>query len=211
MQVMVITYLGKQFFKITQGDLTLAFNPVSKDSKSGATARFGADIVMVSANHPDFNGSDQLSYGEKMPFVIDGPGDYEVKGIFIHGAMSKSVMKGRDYINTVYSLSLDNTNLVFLGALSDSELSKEAREIAESPDILFLPVGGGDTLDAKTAAKLAASLEAKTVIPMDYDQASLKVFLKEMGEEKAEVTEKLTVKKKDLEGNEGRVIVLKKA
>jgi hypothetical protein len=30
---MIITYLGKQFFKIGQGDLTVVFNPISKDSK----------------------------------------------------------------------------------------------------------------------------------------------------------------------------------
>ena len=44
---------------------------------------------------------------------------------------------------------------------------------------------------------------------MDYDGASLKAFLKETGEEKAEVVEKLTLKQKDLEGKEGEVIVLK--
>ena len=44
---------------------------------------------------------------------------------------------------------------------------------------------------------------------MDYDDSSLKTFLKETGEEKAEVVEKLTLKQKDLEGKEGEVIVLK--
>jgi hypothetical protein len=44
---------------------------------------------------------------------------------------------------------------------------------------------------------------------MDYDDASLKAFLKEIGEEKAEVVDKLTLKRKDLEGKEGEVIVLK--
>jgi hypothetical protein len=44
---------------------------------------------------------------------------------------------------------------------------------------------------------------------MDYDDASLKAFLKELGEEKAEVVDKLTLKKKDLDTKEGEVIVLK--
>ena len=43
---------------------------------------------------------------------------------------------------------------------------------------------------------------------MDYDNASLKSFLKESGEEKAEVVEKLTLKLKDLENKEGEVVVL---
>ena len=64
-------------------------------------------------------------------------------------------------------------------------------------------------LDAKSAGKLASTLEPKLIIPMDYDDNSLKAFLKEMGEEKAEVVEKLTLKRKDLETKEGEVIILK--
>ena len=56
MQPMVITYFGKQFFKIEQGKMVLAFNPISKSSKSGTGARFGADIALITTNHPDYNG-----------------------------------------------------------------------------------------------------------------------------------------------------------
>ncbi len=45
---------------------------------------------------------------------------------------------------------------------------------------------------------------------MDFDATSLKAFLKEMGQEKAETVEKLTLKRKDLDGKEGEVIVLQK-
>jgi L-ascorbate metabolism protein UlaG (beta-lactamase superfamily) len=206
---MIITYLGKQFFKIGQGEMTMAFNPVSRGSKTGITAKFGADIALSTINHPDYNGIEQLSHGERVPFAITGPGDHEVKEIFIKGLASDAVIAGKKYINTIYSLSVDGINMVFLGALSLSELSKEVREAIDSPDILFVPVGGKDTLDPKTSAKLASSLEPKMIIPMDYDDSSLKIFLKEIGEEKAEVVDKLTIKRKDLEGKEGEVVVLK--
>ena len=206
--IMIITYFGKQFFKVQQGDMVLAFNPVSKNSKTGISAHFGADLAFVSTNHADYNGIEQLSHGDRAPFVISGPGDYEVKEIFVKGVMSNSVIADKKYINTVYSLSVDNINIVFLGALSDVEIPKESREQIEEADILFVPVGGKGLLDAKTAAKLASSLEANLVIPMDYDKESLKVFLKEMGEEDADVVDKLTLKRKDLEGKEGEVVVL---
>ncbi|MCF7834241.1 MAG: MBL fold metallo-hydrolase [Candidatus Pacebacteria bacterium] len=206
---MIITYFGKQFFKINQGEMVLAFNPVSKDSKSGISAKFGADIALVTTNHPDYNGVDQLSYGERMPFIVSGPGDYEVKSIFINGGMSEFQLNDKKYINTVYSLTIDGINIVFLGALSNANLSKEARGLAESPDILFVPIGGESLLSAKDAAKFSASLEAKLVIPMDYDKNSLQIFLKEMGEENAEVVDKITLKRKDLDGSEGKVVVLK--
>ncbi|MFA5841079.1 MAG: MBL fold metallo-hydrolase [Candidatus Paceibacterota bacterium] len=210
---MIITYFGKEFFKIQQGDMVLAFNPVNKSSKTGISAHFGADIALVTTNHPDYNGVEQLSHGERAPFVINGPGDYEIKDIFVKGLLSHSLISDKKYINTIYSLSVDNIDIMFLGALSDGELSKESREVLNSPDILFIPVGGKgkDTglLDAKMSAKLASSLEPKLIIPMDYDESSLKVFLKEIGEEKAEVVDKLTLKRKDLENKEGEVVILK--
>ena len=209
MHLMIITYFGKQFFKIQKGDLVLAFNPVSKSSKTGINTHFGADIALVTTNHPDYNGLEQLSHGEREPFAITGPGDYEVKEIFVKGTISNSELGGKKYINTIYSLTVDNINLVFLGALSDANISKDALEAINNPDILFIPVGGKDLLDAKTSAKLALSFEPKMIIPMDYDSVTLKAFLKETGEEKAEVVDKLTLKLKDLEGKEGEIVVLK--
>lgn len=211
---MIITYFGEQFFKIGQGDLVLAFNPVSKNSKSDVSTHFGADIAFVTVNHPLYNGVEQLSHGDRIPFVIKGPGDYEVKRIFVKGAMSEAWISGEKHINTIYSFELDNINVGFLGALSNGELSKEAKESLGNPDILFVPIGGKskeiNLLDPKEAAKLAMSFEPKLIIPMSYDESSLKVFLKEIGEEKAQVTDKLTLKAKDLDGKEGEAIVLER-
>lgn len=206
---MIITYFGKQFFKIQQGEMVLALNPVSRSSKTGINAHFGSDVAFITTNHPDYNGLEQLSHGERIPFAITGPGDYEIKEIFIKGVLSNANIADKKYINTIYLFSVDNINIVFLGALSDAEISKEAREAINSPDILFVPIGGKGMLDAKAAAKLAATLEPKLIIPMDYDATTLKAFLKEAGEEKAEVVDKLTLKLKDLENKEGEVVVLK--
>lgn len=214
--MMIITYFGKQFFKIGQGELVLAFNPVSKNSKTGINSRFGADIALVSVNHSDYNGVEQLSFGEREPFVIHGPGDYEIREIFFKGVMSETEIGGKHHINTIYVFTLDGINVAFLGALGNTEIAKDSREAINSPDILFVPIGGdghaegrAGMLDPKSAAKIASSLEPKLVIPMDYDEKSLKAFLKEMGEEDAEVSDKLTLKRKDLEGKEGEVVVLK--
>lgn len=212
---MIITYLGEQFFKLTQGEMVLAFNPVGKNAKSDVSAHFGADIALITTNYSLFNGADQLIHGERMPFVINGPGDYEVKEVFIKGVMSDAEIAGKSYINTIYSFILDNMKIVFLGALGNPEISKEAQELIDSPDILFIPIGGKtvskeiNLLDAKTAAKLALLFEPKLIIPMSYNEESLKMFFKEIGEEKNPALDKLTLKLKDLDGKEGEVVVLK--
>jgi len=206
---MIITYLGKQFFKISQGNLVVAFNPISKESKFASLAsKFGSDIALSTINHPDYNGFDNVSHGDNIPFEIMGPGDYEIKDIFIDGVMTDTVINGKKYINTIYSLSIEGISLCFLGAISDEKLSSAVLEQIESPDILFLPIGNNDLLDPAKAYKLATTLEPKVIIPMDYDEKTLKAFLKEAGQEKITPIEKLTIKAKELIGREGEVVVL---
>lgn len=208
---MIITHHGADFFKVSFGDTTIAVNPISKDSKIKGKS-FGSDITLISVNSPEHNGSDSTSRGEKESFVINGPGEYEVQGVFIKGFLSKSNYGDKERINTIYTVSLENINLCFLGALSDKELSSEAKEAMDGVDILFVPVGGDGVLDPATAHKIAVQFEPKVIIPSHYaevgEKDSLKKFLKESGEEGVKPVDKLTVKRKDIEAMEGEIVVL---
>jgi len=208
---MVITYHGGEFFKVVFGDTTLAFNPIAKDS-SWKTAKFGADIALVSLNHSDMNGVDRVAHGEKEPFVITGPGEYETKGVFIKGFGVPTVYGGVDTINTIYTVELEGMHIVFLGALGERKISPEVKGALPDIDILFTPIGGGDVLSASDAHELSVELETKIVIPMHYgdnveDKDALKTFLKAEGGNGKPI-DKLTLKKKDLEGKEGEIMVL---
>ena len=213
---MIITSLGLQFFKIQHGDFVLAVNPVSKKSRSplaGKPAHFGADIALVSMNHPDFNGVENLSHGDRAPFVISGPGEYDRRGTPIRGFLTKTHYGGEERLNTVYSFVIDGIRLCFLGPVDSSGLSDPSIwEGIGDVDILFLPIGGSDVLTPAQAYKLSLSVEPKVIIPMHYKEggSELKKFLEEAGE-KVSPEEKYTVKKKDLEGKEGEVIVLASA
>lgn len=208
---MIITYHGVDFFKVSFGDTTIAVNPISKDSKLKG-ARFGSDITLVSLNSPEHNGSDVTSRGDKESFLINGPGEYEVSGVFIKGLLSKSTYGGEEKVNTIYTVALEGMNLCFMGALGDAQLSAEAKEVIDGTDILFVPIGGDGALDAAAAHKLSVQFEAKLIIPSHYGDVgskdALKVFLKESGSESVKPIDKLTIKKKDLDGKEGDVLVL---
>ncbi len=206
---MIITYLGKQFFKIGQGDLTVVFNPISKDSKlSSKISKFGSDIALSSTNHPDYNGFEMVSHGETAPFEIYGAGSYEVKNIIVNGFQTNITLSEKKFVNTIYNLSVDNISICFLGTLSGEKLGPEILEKIDTPDILFLPIGGGDLIDPVEAYKLATSIEPKIIIPMDYDEKSLKSFLKEAGQENVKEVDKIVLKAKDILGREGEVMVL---
>lgn len=208
---MIITYEGAEFFRVQYGDVTVAFNPISKSSKL-KSRRFGADIALVSANLPDLNGVETVTLGDKKPFAITGPGEYEYKGVTVQGLPAETSYGGEKHINTAYLVSLEGMNLCFLGAISKKELPKDLTEAIDDIDILFVPIGGDGVLSPADAYELAVSLEPKLIIPMHFGDVgaknALSVFLKEGGAEKTDKLDKLTIKKKDLEGKEGDIVVL---
>lgn len=207
---MIITYYGVEFFKLQFGDTIIGINPVAKDSKH-KSGRFASEIALVSNKHKDFSGTENLAFADKTPFVIDGPGEYEIKGVSIRGFLSKADYEGDYKLNTVYLISLEDMKLCHLGALSDGDLTSELKEQLEGIDILFVPVGGKGLLSPERAYKLCVELEPKIIIPMYYGddaEKALKIFLKEGGAEAAKPIDKLTLKRKDLEGKEGEIVVL---
>lgn len=204
---MVITYHGGQFFKVSFGDTTLAFDPIAKGSKLAPT-KFGADIAFISLNHANFNGEDQVTHGNKAPFVVAGPGEYEFGNVTARGYGVKTIYEGVERYNTIYQVRLEEINMVFLGALSSEEIDPKILGEFGDIDILFIPVGGGDVLDVPQASKLAVKLEARLILPMHYDDSACKAFLKEIGATDEKPFDKLTLKKKDIAEMEGEVRIL---
>jgi L-ascorbate metabolism protein UlaG (beta-lactamase superfamily) len=207
---MIITYYGVEFVKLQFGDVVVGMNPISKESKH-KSGRFASDVALVSLNHKDFSGAENLSFGDKKPFVVNGPGEYEINGITIGGFPSKSLYEGKERINTVYVISLEEMRICHLGALSDEELASNVTEHLEDVDVLFVSVSGSGLLTPAQAYKICVDIGPKIVIPLffgDDKEKNLKAFLKEAGSEEIKPVEKLTLKKKDLEGKDGEIVVL---
>lgn len=211
---MVITHHGGQCFKVSFGDITLVFDPISKGGTLPGV-RFGADIALVSRQHPDMNGIEEVTYGDKEAFPITGPGEYEYKGVTVQGFLSKSkygLKKGEESaVNTMYAVKLEGMTLLHLGALSDTALSPDAKEGIDEIDVLFVPVGGDGVLDAGEAGKLTTMLEPRIIIPMHWSgmgaPKALEAYLKEEGGESQKM-DKLTIKKKDALDKDGDIIVI---
>lgn len=199
---MVITYYGNTYFKLTLGDLTIATNPPFKSLKP---SRFGADIALITTNVEEGNDPETVTLGDKVPFVIDSAGSYEVHEKFVAGAPSTVTVGKDEKINTVYGFELDGIKIAFMGLVNDEKaLSVEAKEIAGQADMVFVSVGD----DPSGAYKMATSFDPNVIIPMNYDADSLKRFLKEGGQEKVSAEDKLTLKRRDLDGKEGAIMVL---
>ncbi|MEX0616894.1 MAG: MBL fold metallo-hydrolase [Candidatus Woykebacteria bacterium] len=200
---MDITWLGHASFRIKGKNAAVVCDPY--EEKIGLKfPKSDADIVTVSHEHYDHNAA-ALVGGE--PFVVSGPGEYEIKGVNIVGVSSfhdnkKGTVHGK---NTLYNIKIDNVNIAHLGDLGQDALSSEQIDALGNVDILMIPCGSVFTIDAATAAKIVASLEPSIIIPMHYFDKEAKVelekvdkFLKEMGKEEVEPTVKLSITKEKL-------------
>ncbi|MAZ40802.1 hypothetical protein CL654_01655 [bacterium] len=210
---MVITYLGKSLIKIQVGDLVVAVNPYEKDgTKKGP--KFGADIVLAGNQTADYGATDNMTYGNKVPFVALGPGEYDIAGVYIKGVLTEpegESIKDKDHINTAYNVLIEGMHVCHLGAIQKGELDPKVKEALGEVDILFVPISGKDAVSAKDAHKLATALEPSIVIPVNHEgdkDKELKTFLKELGEESVKGEVKAVLKKKDVDGKEGEVMVL---
>ncbi len=211
---MVITYYGLSCFKVQSGDLVIAVNPYDKEA--GLTPpRFQTDIALVSKDTPLFNNTEALAQkGDSEAFVITGPGEYEVQGVRVRGFPSFPEKGKSGVINTVYAIEFEGMRVVFMGGYEEKTLRDELHEAIGTPDILCIPVGGGDVIDAEVAAKTINIIEPRIVVPTHYKISgtkekhdSVEVFLKEIGE-KPKSEERLTIKKKEVPTDTQRIVLL---
>lgn len=214
---MDITYLGHASFRLKGKNATLVTDPFESSAVGLKFPKHTAcDIVTVSHGHPDHNAISQL---EGNPFVIDGPGEYEIKGVGIIGIGSyhdaqKGAERGK---NTIYHIDIDGVRIVHLGDLGHTLSSAEVDALGEV-DVLLVPVGGVYTITAAEAAQVVNDIEPDITIPMHFntpehdpktfkDLEPVHAFLKIMGKEGLEPAAKVSVTKDKLP-EERQVIVL---
>lgn len=207
---MVIQKVGGYCFKLSAGPVTVALNPPDAKSKLKVN-KFGTDLVLVSLRHADWDGVETASHGDKEPFVVQGPGAYEVGEITISGFASASSYGGDelDYGNTVYVFDMDGIRVLALGACSSAKLPQDLRAELDDIGIALVPVGDG-TLDPKAAHELMVSIEPKIIIPYGVGpdgDAAVKAFLKAEGES-PKADEKLTIRAKEVATHDGDVVLL---
>lgn len=198
-----ITWLGHACFRLKSKDAVIITDPYDKSLGLGSLGQ-KADIVTVSHQHPHHN---SLSGIKGDPFVIEGPGEYEVRGVFITGVWSyaddkEGKERGR---NNIYLFQLDDLLVCHLGALGHTLSGKQVEELGDV-DVLLVPVGGHTTLGASKAGEVISLIEPKVVVPMHYSTGrenaeldSLDKFMKEMGAKEWSPRDKLAVKASDLD------------
>jgi len=228
---MQIIWHGQSFFQILvskgkESIVKIAVDPY--DEQIGLKPPvLEADILLITHNHYDHNNVKTI---KGAPFLISGPGEYEIKDVFIQGIPSfhDNTQGNEKGENTIYTLEAEGIKICHLGDLGQKELTDEQLEKIGEVDILLIPVGGVYTISAKEATKVISQIEPKILIPMHYHipysgrrpdgsyRPKLKIkldaldkFLKMMGVKTPEVSKKLSLSQKNLPTEGMKIIILK--
>ncbi len=216
-----VSYLGHACFRLRGRDGIVLTDPFDR-SVGLDLGRPTAHIVTVSHNHPDHANVAAIRPVRDQVFLITGPGEYEVGGVLITGVRTyHDTKKGAELgTNTVYVIHLDEVVFCHLGDLGHELTTQQLDEIG-SVDVLFIPVGGGETIGPAVAASVISQIEPRIVVPMHYalggqrsprmDLAPLEKFTQELGLKDVAAEERLSLSASSLpaEGEETRVIVMK--
>jgi len=163
---MEIVWHGHACFRLKSREITIITDPYDGKAVGYNLGKPLADIVTVSHGHP---GHDNVAAVGGEPKLIAGPGEYEIRGVFITGIQTyhdNEAGKKRGK-NTVYLFELDDLVVCHLGDLGHPLASAQA-EAMSNVDLLLIPVGGVVTIGAAQAAEMISLIEPKITIPMPY-------------------------------------------
>ncbi len=179
---MELTWYGLSCFRLTERKHASVVTDPYNGKLGLPNLKLRADVVTISHDAQGHNYAAAVSGSQHN---LDGPGEYEIGNVFITGIITQTAT--RDKSNIIFLFDYDGLKVAHLGDL-DKVPSQTEIEALEEVNVLLLPVGGGNSLNAAQAAELVSMLEPNIVIPMHYKMPGLKLeleevdrFLKEMG------------------------------
>jgi L-ascorbate metabolism protein UlaG (beta-lactamase superfamily) len=214
---MEITWYGHSCFRLTERSMaSVVTDPYDSKQVGYEPLKLKADIVTISHNTPGHNFTSAVK-GES--HIIDGPGEFEIGGVFITGIQTNGHTKktADEPRNTMFLFDYNGLNVLHLGDLNRVPSQSEVEEIGPV-HVALVPVGGGGSLTAIKATEVISLLEPNIVIPMHYatphstntavKMEPLSRFLKEMGLGNVESVPSLKIPNVGSLPDETRVIVL---
>ena len=195
-------WFGHNCFRIKSREATIITDPVERSTGFGV-AKQTANIVSIS-NYDSPNTNLSLVRPEFQ--TVDGPGEYEMEGVFVTGVRTylDAARTEKKQFNTAFLFEMEGFVICHLGDLGQVPTTEQTEELAQA-DILLLPIGGATGLTQEQAAEVASQLEPRVLIPMQYrteigdrDLLGLDTFTKLLGIEVPEPLDKYSPRQADL-------------
>lgn len=168
---MKIKWLGHAAFAITsEKGKVLITDPYEAGAYNNALRyppiRMQADFLTISHDHADHNSTKGITGNPKIfnRTGLDEAKDIKVKGIATFHDTTNGSERGK---NIVFVIEMDGLRMAHLGDLGHELNQSQLNELGKI-DILFCPVGGHFTIDAKQASAIVQKIAPRIVIPMHY-------------------------------------------
>jgi L-ascorbate metabolism protein UlaG (beta-lactamase superfamily) len=172
---MEITFVGGSCLRLRGRDVEVVVDPVAA-GPGGRQPRLQPDIVVRTEGGGD---PALLRPAPGRPQEVGGPGEYEIRGVNVYGLAAGPT--------TIMRIEVDDVRVCALGRLT-RQLTEDEIDALGHLDVLAVPVGGGDALEAQAAARLVNAVEPAIVVPVRYavngvdgEYEPVDKFAKEMG------------------------------
>ena len=175
---MQIQWFGQSAFRLAADSATVVVDPLGDVSALAARGGLSlaypaiegvsADLVLVTHEHRDHNGVDRID-GD--PVVLRSTAGRlqspigEVLAVASEHDDDAGTSRGP---NTIFVFELDGARVAHFGDFGQRALRDEQAAAIGAVDLLFVPVGGGVTLDAPQAAAVVERLGPRWIVPMHY-------------------------------------------
>jgi len=206
---MQIDFLGGNCVRVKTKQVRIVFDDNLK--------ALGKKTVTISEDVSCVSNVSIVGENEKSRISFCMPGEYEVGDTMVSGIAAQAHIDEKGTKNaTIFRAITPEFKFAVVGHIA-ADISEDQLEAIGVVDILFIPVGGGGyTLDAVSAAKIAKQIDAKLVVPTHYDDKSLtfevpqtspEEFIKIMGLDVRKVgSSTIKLKKSDL-GEKAEVLL----
>jgi L-ascorbate metabolism protein UlaG (beta-lactamase superfamily) len=209
---MEITWYGLSCFRLTERGLaTVVTDPYDHTVVGFSPLKLRGDIVTISHDVPGHNFESAVRPKQR---VIDGPGEYEIGGVFITSVQTNGKKRAKNELRNILNVfDYNGITVAHLGDLGRVPSQAQVERLG-NVDVALVPVGGGRGLNAAKAAEVVSLIEPGIVIPMHYSMPECKLklnpldkFTKEMGLSQVEPQPSIKVIRSSIP-TETRVVVL---
>jgi L-ascorbate metabolism protein UlaG (beta-lactamase superfamily) len=175
---MRVQWLGQSAFLLATDDATVVIDPMG--DVAALAARGGlkleyppiegirADLVLVTHEHGDHNGVETIDGDPVVLRSTAGRLSSPVGEVVAVASEHDDVAGTRRGPNTIFVFELDGIRVAHFGDFGQRALRDEQAEAIGTVDLLFVPIGGGPTLDAQQAADVVERLRPRWIVPMHY-------------------------------------------
>lgn len=206
---MELTWYGLSCFRLTErGQASIVTDPYN-GGLGLPQLKVRGDVVTISH---DAKGHNFESAVTGRSHALTGPGEYEIGGVFITAIAT--VQESKVAANVLFLFDFGGLTIAHLGDMAQVPTQTQI-EALEQVNVLLVPVGGGNSLNAAQASELVSMLEPNIVVPMHFKIPRLMLeledverFLKEMGVSRPDEEESLKITTGTLP-EETRVVLLK--